>query len=66
MVKKAAIIKSVNAKLSFNALRTKVNIINVPMALLQDLPGATTGNHLCSPGESKAKCHLLISLSSPS
>lgn len=65
---KNAIIKSISAKLSSNALRTKVNSVNVlqPMALLQDLPRATPGNRLCSPGESKAECHLLISLASPS
>ena len=48
LVEKNAIIKSINAKLSFNALRTKVNNINVlqPMAFLQHLPRATQGNCL--------------------
>jgi len=49
-VEKTAIIKSINAKLSSNALRTKVNSISVlqPMALLQDPPSDTPGNCLHS------------------
>ena len=48
LVKKTAIIKGINAKLSSNALRAKVNNINVlqPMPFLQHLPRATRGNHL--------------------